>query len=145
MHVRYLGVPLLSTKLKHSDCKSAIDRITARTKNWANRDLTYAGRVQLIKNVLFSMQTTGHPSLYFLKKSSKRLRPYSGPFSGLALSSKNLELRCHGNTCAPPNRREDLALNPSKYGIKLLWPNISGSSSLVGSNLCGANGSNHTY
>jgi hypothetical protein len=55
--VRYLGVPLLSTKLKYIDCKSMIDKITSRTKSWTNRDLTYVGRVQLIKNVLFSMQT----------------------------------------------------------------------------------------
>lgn len=53
--VKYLGVPLLSTKLKHQDCKNMVARITSRTKTWTNRDLTYAGRVQLIKNVLFSM------------------------------------------------------------------------------------------
>lgn len=65
--VRYLGVPLLSTKLKHGDCKAMIERITAKTKNWANRDLTYAGRLQLIKNVLFSMQTYWS-SLFILPK-----------------------------------------------------------------------------
>jgi mannosylglycoprotein endo-beta-mannosidase len=65
--VRYLGVPLLSTKLKHVDCKPMIDKITARTKTWTNRDLTYAGRVQLIKNVLFSMQTYWS-SLFILPK-----------------------------------------------------------------------------
>ena len=65
--VRYLGVPLLSTKLKHIDCKTMIDRITSKTKTWTNRDLTYAGRVQLIKNVLFSMQTYWS-SLFILPK-----------------------------------------------------------------------------
>ncbi|KAH7846413.1 hypothetical protein Vadar_013777 [Vaccinium darrowii] len=65
--VRYLGVPLLTTKLKHVDCKNLIDRITIKIKNWANRDLTYAGRLQLIKNVLFSMQTYW-ASLFILHK-----------------------------------------------------------------------------
>lgn len=55
--VRYLGVPLISTKLKASDCQRLADSIIDKTKCWTNRDLTYAGRVQLIKNVLFSMQT----------------------------------------------------------------------------------------
>lgn len=55
--VRYLGVPLISTKLKYVDCKSLIDKITNRTKSWANKYLTYAGRIQLIKSILFSMQT----------------------------------------------------------------------------------------
>ncbi|XP_058198403.1 uncharacterized protein LOC131313927 [Rhododendron vialii] len=35
----------------------SVDNIIAKTKSWTNRDLTYAGRVQLIRNVLFSMQT----------------------------------------------------------------------------------------
>ncbi|XP_058217387.1 uncharacterized protein LOC131328462 [Rhododendron vialii] len=47
--VRYLGVPLLSTKLKAIDCQRLVDSITTKTKCWTNRDLTYAGRVQLIK------------------------------------------------------------------------------------------------
>ncbi|KAH7836205.1 hypothetical protein Vadar_033678 [Vaccinium darrowii] len=65
--VRYLGVPLLSSKLRYMDCKPMIDKITSRTKTWTNRDLTYAGRIQLIKNVLFSMQTYWS-SLFILPK-----------------------------------------------------------------------------
>jgi len=37
--VRYLGVPLLTTKLRHIDCKTLVDRITSRIKSWTNRDL----------------------------------------------------------------------------------------------------------
>lgn len=55
--VRYLGVPLISTKLKYADCKVLIDKIISRTKSWTNKYLSYAGRIQLIKSVLFSMQT----------------------------------------------------------------------------------------
>lgn len=55
--VRYVGVPLLSTKLKHSDCKTMVDRIVIKTKSWTDRYLSYAGRSQLIKSILFSMQT----------------------------------------------------------------------------------------
>ncbi|KAF7141321.1 hypothetical protein RHSIM_Rhsim06G0090600 [Rhododendron simsii] len=55
--VRYLRVPLLSTKLKSSNCQRIVDSIIAKTKSWTNKDLTYAGRLQLIKNALFSIQT----------------------------------------------------------------------------------------
>lgn len=65
--VKYLGVPLLSTKLTHLNCKPMVDRITSKTKSWTNRDLTYAGRLQLIKNVLFSMQSYWS-SLFILPK-----------------------------------------------------------------------------
>ncbi|KAL7197294.1 hypothetical protein ACSBR2_019889 [Camellia fascicularis] len=54
--MRYLGVPLVSTKLKATDCDQLVERITKRIKSWTNKCLTYAGRAQLIESVLFSMQ-----------------------------------------------------------------------------------------
>ncbi|KAJ6978456.1 hypothetical protein NC653_026763 [Populus alba x Populus x berolinensis] len=54
--VRYLGVPLLSSRLTYTDCLPLLERITARIKLWTSSSLTYAGRLQLIKSVLFSIQ-----------------------------------------------------------------------------------------
>lgn len=54
--VRYLGVPLISSKLSHVDCSQLISRITRRIQLWTNKVLSYAGRAQLIKSILFSMQ-----------------------------------------------------------------------------------------
>lgn len=65
--VRYLGGPLFSTKLKLFDCKALIDRITSKVKSWTNKYLSYAGIVQLIKSVIFSMQT-----LVFLVNSPQK-------------------------------------------------------------------------
>ncbi|GFZ12923.1 violaxanthin de-epoxidase-like protein [Actinidia rufa] len=56
MPVRYLGLALLTSKLKYSDCLPLIERITMRVKGWTNRALSFAGRLQLIKSILFSMQ-----------------------------------------------------------------------------------------
>lgn len=42
--VRYLGVPLIPTRLKSSDCQGLVSRISARIKSWTNKVLTYAGR-----------------------------------------------------------------------------------------------------
>ena len=52
---RYLGVPLATKKLTYSQCKP-IDRITARAQGWMTHCLSYAGRLQLIKVILQSMQ-----------------------------------------------------------------------------------------
>ncbi|KAL7197309.1 hypothetical protein ACSBR2_019905 [Camellia fascicularis] len=65
--VRYLGVPLVSTKLKAVDCDQLVERITKRIKSWTNKCLTYAGRAQLIQSVLFSMQVYW-TSLFILPK-----------------------------------------------------------------------------
>lgn len=83
--VRYLGVPLISTKLKASDCQRLVGSITAKTKYWTNRDLTYSGRVQLIKNILFSMQTYWSSLFIIPKKVIKEVESilraflWSGP------------------------------------------------------------------
>ncbi|XP_039006622.1 uncharacterized protein LOC120134212 [Hibiscus syriacus] len=53
--VRYLGVPLVSRKLSVKDCHSLIDKIKAKLNIWANKHLSFAGRLQLIRAVLFSM------------------------------------------------------------------------------------------
>ena len=52
--VRYLGVPLATRKLR--DCATLVEKITARITCWSSRHLSYAGRLQLIKAVLFSIQ-----------------------------------------------------------------------------------------
>jgi hypothetical protein len=54
--VKHLGVPLISTRLTHADCIPLVERITARIKLWTSTSLTYAGRLQLIKSILFSIQ-----------------------------------------------------------------------------------------
>ncbi|CAN1192276.1 LINE-1 retrotransposable element ORF2 protein [Linum perenne] len=53
--VRYLGVPLITGKLSSADCRSLVDKITKHIQGWRPKCLTYVGRVQLIKSVLYSM------------------------------------------------------------------------------------------
>ena len=54
--MRYLGVPLISTRLTHGDCMPLIQRITARIRLWTSKSLSYASRLQLIASVLYSIQ-----------------------------------------------------------------------------------------
>lgn len=53
---KYLGVPLSSQKLSAVQCQPLVQKITQRINCWSASLLTYAGRVQLIKSVLFGMQ-----------------------------------------------------------------------------------------
>ncbi|CAN1132905.1 LINE-1 retrotransposable element ORF2 protein [Linum perenne] len=53
--VKYLGVPLITGSLKDVDCKILVDKITDRIQSWRSNCLSYAGRVQLIESVLYSM------------------------------------------------------------------------------------------
>ncbi|KAF7127131.1 hypothetical protein RHSIM_Rhsim11G0000600 [Rhododendron simsii] len=100
--VRYLGVPLLSTKLKAVDCQGLVDSIFAKTKCWTNRDLTYAGRVQLIKNILFSMQTFWSSLFILPKKVIKEVESILRAFlwSGLDLKRTGAKVAWE-HLCAP--------------------------------------------
>ena len=43
--VRYVGVPLITIKLRYVDCFPLTERITKRVKNWTNKALSYADRL----------------------------------------------------------------------------------------------------
>ena len=53
--VRYLGVPLVTRRFTAKDYEPLVRVITARINAWAVRFLSYAGRLQLIQLVIFSM------------------------------------------------------------------------------------------
>jgi hypothetical protein len=53
--VKYLGVPLVTTRLIFRDCKELVERLANRIKDWRNKSLSFAGRLQLIQSVLSSM------------------------------------------------------------------------------------------
>ena len=55
--ITYLGVPLISSRLRNADSNMLVDLITSRITNWTSRFLSYAGRLQLVNSVLFAVQT----------------------------------------------------------------------------------------
>ncbi|XP_039004076.1 uncharacterized protein LOC120131037 [Hibiscus syriacus] len=53
--VKYLGVPLVTRKLSRTDCSALIEKIRDKLRKWSCRKLSFGGRLQLIKTVLFSV------------------------------------------------------------------------------------------
>ncbi|XP_039071280.1 uncharacterized protein LOC120218411 [Hibiscus syriacus] len=53
--VRYLGVPLITKKLSDIDCQPLLDKIKLRLYHWSSKMLSYAGRLELIKTVMYSV------------------------------------------------------------------------------------------
>lgn len=54
--VKYLGVPLITSRLTHMDCAPLVTKLMRKIQLWTSATLSYAGRLQLIKSVLFSYQ-----------------------------------------------------------------------------------------
>ncbi|KAK4384056.1 hypothetical protein Sango_3096100 [Sesamum angolense] len=52
---QYLGLPLLASRLSISDCKPLLLKIDSRLKGWESIQLSFAGRLQLIKSVLMAL------------------------------------------------------------------------------------------
>ncbi|GKD11294.1 hypothetical protein Tco_1190979, partial [Tanacetum coccineum] len=50
--VKYLGVPLLPSRLLYRDCSELMEKVKRRISDWKNKSLSLAGRVQLIQFVL---------------------------------------------------------------------------------------------
>ena len=53
--MRYLGLPLISSRLTIADCQPLLNKIDTRINGWEGLALSYAGRVQIIKSVLVAL------------------------------------------------------------------------------------------
>lgn len=65
---RFLGVPISAKKLSSLDCEVLVDKMTARIRTWSLRNMSYAGRVQLINVVLLHIHTYWS-SIFILPKA----------------------------------------------------------------------------
>ena len=53
--LRYLSVPLITTRLKKSDCFELTKKITNKIHSWTSKFLSYAGQVQLVGSVIMGI------------------------------------------------------------------------------------------
>ncbi|KAL2246405.1 UNVERIFIED_CONTAM: Transposon TX1 uncharacterized protein [Sesamum indicum] len=78
--MRYLGLPLISSRLTISDCQPLLSKIDARIAGWEGMSLSYAGRVQIIKSVLSALSIYWASAFILpkaiIKEVEKRLRRF---------------------------------------------------------------------
>ncbi|KAL2237506.1 UNVERIFIED_CONTAM: hypothetical protein Sindi_0942300 [Sesamum indicum] len=80
LSMRYLGLPLLSSRLTVTDCNPLLLKIDKRIAGWEGMALSYAARVQIIKSVLLSLSLYWSSAFILPKKVTneieKRLRTF---------------------------------------------------------------------
>jgi hypothetical protein len=86
--VRYLGVPLISSRLSSADCGGLLERITRRIDSWLCRNLSYARRLQLLSSVLYSLQVYW-TSIFILPK--KVINAIEHKFNRFLWNGKDVE------------------------------------------------------
>ncbi|KAL0439528.1 UNVERIFIED_CONTAM: hypothetical protein Slati_2435800 [Sesamum latifolium] len=57
MPVRYLGLPLISSRLSATDCRPLLAKVDERIQGWEKLYLSFAARIQLIQSVLSTLNT----------------------------------------------------------------------------------------
>ncbi|XP_013624294.1 PREDICTED: uncharacterized protein LOC106330365 [Brassica oleracea var. oleracea] len=112
--VRYLGLPLMPHKLRPHDYQPLIDRVTKKIKSWTLRNLSFAGRLQLIQSVLYGSlwvawvkhNIIGDRLLWdadfsnsgsWLWRGLMNLRPLARPFLSCFVQSGDTALFWHDN------------------------------------------------
>ncbi|XP_048626442.1 uncharacterized protein LOC125594173 [Brassica napus] len=57
--IRYLGLPLMHRKLRIVDYRPLLDRLRSYFTSWTSRALSYAGRLQMLKSVIYGLLNFG--------------------------------------------------------------------------------------
>lgn len=82
MPFKYLGVPLSSKKITVQQCQPLVEKIIVRIRCSSTKFLSYSGRAQLIKSVLFEMQTYWAQVFQLPKKVIKQVTSICRVFLG---------------------------------------------------------------
>lgn len=95
--VRYLGLLLMTKRMTSNDYAPLVERIRKRVTPWTARQLSFAGRVQLINTVIHNL-TNFWMSVYKLpKRCIKEIDQICASFlwSGPSLNSKKAKIAWH--------------------------------------------------
>ncbi|XP_077246085.1 uncharacterized protein LOC143885940 [Tasmannia lanceolata] len=128
--IKYLGLPLITSRLNSHDCQPIIDKIKKRISSWTNRNLSRVGRVELVKTVLSSFQVYWSTAFHL---PSAVLLSIEKVFRDFIWSGQNLERKHHpiswDSICKPISegglgirRLKDLNIAAQ---IKRLWKIVS--------------------
>ncbi|GJR32465.1 protein LAZ1 [Tanacetum coccineum] len=117
--VKYLGVPLISSRLLNRDCKILMKQATNRIGDWKNKSLSFAGRFQLCKSVISSMHVYWASVLMIPQDSCpliNLLSPRAIAREGFHLKNKVVDLLMNGSWVWPQSwlhKAPDLGIIPA--------------------------------
>ena len=87
--IRYLGLPLMSRKLKISEYAPLMTKITLSFQSWSAKLLSFVGRLQLLKTVIFGTVNFWTSAFMLPKVCIKNIESLCSRF----LWSRNIERR----------------------------------------------------
>lgn len=133
--MRYLGVPLTTKKLRKQDYQLLLDKLHARFSSWTVKHLSFAGRLQLLKSVIYST-ISFWASIFLLPNGCLRVLEqmcnsflWKGIPSGARGAKVSWEVVCSATKSGGLGLRR---LSPWNriLGLKLIWLLFASSGSL---------------
>ena len=108
--VKFLGVPLISSRLSINDCMPLIQRLTSRIEYWTCILLSFMGRLQLIKVVLHAMVSFWTKHFILPTKVHKQIQSLLTKFLWKGKLNSNGGARISWNQICLPKREGGLGL-----------------------------------
>ena len=135
--IRYLGLPLHHRRLRKSEYSPLVDNIKKRIQSWKVRLLSYAGRLELIKSVINSLNNFWLSAFVLpkgcIKEIEKLCRDYL--WSSSPDTRGNAKVAWY-DLCLPKSEGgiglRNLSLWNKALTLRLVWLQFSGSNSLLG-------------
>lgn len=121
MPFKYLRVPLTSRKLLIAMCQPLIEKMLERLNHWSTRLLSYASRMQLVKNVLFVIANCWMQIFPLPKKVRNHVESICRIFlwTGKDSPSKNAHVSWE-HMCEPKNQTVNIYKNSCKESVSFL-------------------------
>ncbi|KAL2237698.1 UNVERIFIED_CONTAM: hypothetical protein Sindi_0961500, partial [Sesamum indicum] len=99
--MRYLGLPLISSRLSISNCQPLILKIDAHITGLERISLSYAGRVQIIKSALSALSLYWASAFIFPKKVINEIGKKQRTFLWKGTTSSGYAKVARKNVCRP--------------------------------------------
>ncbi|XP_074313496.1 uncharacterized protein LOC141648671 [Silene latifolia] len=100
--VRYLGLPLFSSRLTQKMFLPLLDKIREKISHWANHQLSYAGKIALINSVIFGLHNFWGASVLLPKGVAKRINRMCKDFLwGVKEGSRRMVFKSWESFCLP--------------------------------------------
>jgi len=116
--MRYLGVPITVSKLRKLKCHILVDKIIGKMKQWSIRNLSFAGRAQLINTVVFGMYGFWGSIFILPQEVINKVNQLCKNFLWGGLQTIKGPLQSHGTLFVPLRNMEGFTLKIWLHGTR---------------------------
>ncbi|WZY96943.1 hypothetical protein YC2023_069272 [Brassica napus] len=124
--IRYLGLPLMYRKLRISDYRPLLDKISASFNCWSAKALSFAGRRQLISSVIYGSINFWTSAFVLPKGCIKKIESLCTQFLWGGTETKRCVAKVSWKTVCLPRKEgglglRDIGLWNKNLCLKLIW------------------------